>query len=84
METFRKYFFVILLAVIIAIVWGGVLVYSKRSFSTMNSNAELYTAPLNSSFDEETLRSVSERIDAAYAIPPSSFFDMTSNEELAD
>ncbi len=84
METFRKYFFIILLAVIIAIVWGGVLIYSKKSFSTMNPNAELYTNPLNPTFDEETLGSVSERIDDAYAIPPISFFGMTSNQEETD
>lgn len=81
MEIFRKYFFVILLSVLIAIVWGGVLIYSKRSFSTVNKNAELYTAPLSSSFDEEVLNSISERIDSGYAIPPKSFFGMVSNQE---
>lgn len=81
METFRKYFFIILLAVIIGIVWGGVLLYSKQNFSTINSNAELYTKPLSPKFDEEILNDVSERIKSGYAIQPESFFEMTIKEE---
>lgn len=84
MEIFRKYFFVILLAIIIAIVWGGVLIYSKRSFSTMNDNAKQYTEPLNPTFDEEVLNDVSKRIDSEYAIPPSSFFDMEKDQESSN
>jgi hypothetical protein len=81
METFRKYFFIILLAVIIAIVWGGVLLYSKQNFSTINPNAEQYTKPLSPKFDETILNDVSERIISGYAIPPESFFEMTTREE---
>ncbi len=81
METFRKYFFIILLAIIIGIVWGGVLIYSKQNFSTINSNAELYTKPLSPKFDETILNEVSERIKSSYAIQPESFFDMVVTEE---
>lgn len=81
METFRKYFVVILLSIIIAIVWGGVLIFSKKSFSTMNPNAENYTQPLAAKFDEEILDAVSERIESGFAIQPSSFFEMTEAED---
>lgn len=80
MEIFRKYFVVILLSIIIAIVWGGVLIFSKDSFSTLNPNAELYTKPLSHNFDSEVLKQVSERIENGFAIQPSSFFEMTENQ----
>lgn len=79
METFRKYFAVILLSIIIAIVWGGVLIFSKKSFSTINPNAESYTKPLAAKFDEDILKAVSERIGSGFAIQPSSFFEMTKD-----
>jgi len=81
METFRKYFFIILLAAIMGIVWAGVLVYSKQNFSTINTNTELYTKPLNPKFDEKILNEVSEKIKSSYAIQPESLFDMTTREE---
>jgi len=81
METFRKYFFIILLAVIIGIVWAGVLVYSKQNFSTINSNAETYTKPLNPKFDEKILKNVSQKIKSSYAIQPESFFEMVEKEK---
>ncbi len=81
METFRKYFFIILLAAIIGIVWGGILLYSKQNFSTINTNAELYTKPLSPKFDETVLKAVSDKIKSGYAIQPESFFDMTAKEE---
>ncbi len=79
MEVFRRYFVVILLSIIIAIVWGGVLIFSKESFSTLNPNAETYTKPLSPKFDEEILDAVSERIQNGFAIQPSSFFEMTKD-----
>lgn len=79
MEVFRRYFIVILLSIIIAIVWGGVLIFSKESFSSLNPNAETYTKPLSPKFDEEVLDAVSERIQNGFAIQPSSFFEMTKD-----
>lgn len=81
METFRKYFVIILLAIIIAIVWGGVLLYSRQNYSTINANAELYTKPLSPKFDETILKEVSDRIKSGYAIQPESFFEMTNKGE---
>ena len=84
MEIARKYIPIIVLTVTLVILWVGVLVSSKRSFSTINQNAEEYTKPLNSSFDEEVLNDVSKRIENTFAIPTSSFFDMVKTEESAD
>lgn len=81
METFRKYFVIILLSVIIAIVWGGIAVFSSKSLTTINPNAERYTKPLNPKFNEEILDLVSERIESGFAIQPDSFFEMTEGEE---
>jgi uncharacterized membrane protein YkgB len=84
MEIVRKYVPIIVLTIILVIVWVGILVFSKKSLSTINPKVEEYTAPLNSSFDEEVLNDVSKRIDDTYAIPPSSFFDMVNTEESAN
>lgn len=75
---------IIILTIILVILWVGVLVFSKQSSSTINPNAQEYTKPLNTSFDEEILNEVSKRIDDTYAIPPSSFFDMVKIEESAN
>jgi len=80
MEIFRKYFVVIILTIIIAIVWGGVLLVSNRTFSTLNPNAESYTKPLNSKFNEELLDTISERTRDSLAIPPESFFELNAED----
>ena len=76
MEIFRKYFVVIILTIIIAIVWGGVLLVSNRTFSTLNPNAETYTKPLNPKFNEDLLNDISERTEDTLAVPPSEFFEL--------
>ena len=81
MEYFRKYFVVIVLTAVIGIVWGGILILSKESFTTINPNAQNYTKPLNPTFDQETLDSVSERIKTGFAIQPLSFFEMEQEKE---
>lgn len=81
MEYFRKYFIIIILIVAIGIVWAGTLVFSKDTFTNINANAERYVAPLSSNFDSETLSTVSERIEAGFAIQPKSFFEMEDIEK---
>lgn len=81
MEYFRKYFIIIILTVAIAIVWGGVLVFSKESFTNINANAEKYVKPLSATFDSDTIEKVSERIKSGFAIQPKSFFEMEDIEK---
>ena len=76
MELFRRYFVIIVLLVMVVIIWGGIMLFSNRRFSTINPNAELYTKPLSSKFDEEILKTVSERTKESFPTLPSSFFEL--------
>lgn len=78
-DIFRRYFVVILLSVIILIIWGGVLLLSDKRHSTINANAEMYTKPLSSTFDEDVLNAVSKRTTDSFPILPSSFFELTTD-----
>lgn len=80
MEYFRKYFVIIILTVAIAIVWAGILVFSKDSFVSINSSAQMYATPLSPSFDSDTLDEISERIEKGFAIQPNSFFEMEDTQ----
>ncbi len=68
MEVFRKYFVVILLTIVVAIVWGGILLFSGRSSVSVNPNVEKYIKPLDAKFDEEILQEVSERAQESFPI----------------
>jgi len=81
MEYFRKYFVIIILIIAIGIVWAGTLVFSKDTFTDINASAEVYTKPLSSNFDSDTLKAVTERIEEGFAIQPESFFDMEDTEK---
>jgi hypothetical protein len=76
MEIFRKYFVVIILTVIVAIAWGGVVLVSNKTFSTLNPNAENYTKPISPTFNEELLNTISERTRDSFPVLPESFFDL--------
>jgi len=80
MEIFRKYFWVILLTVMVGIAWGGILLVSNKTFSTINPNAENYTKPLASKFDEELLNLISEKTKDSFPVLPESFFELNPED----
>jgi len=79
LEIFRRYFIVLLLAIIILIVWGGILLLSDKRHSTINPNAEVYTKPLEGTFNEEILDTVAKRTRDSFPILPSSFFELDAD-----
>ena len=80
MEIFRRYFVVILLTAIIVIVWGGILLLSDKKNSTINPNAQTYTKPLSPTFDGDVIKAVDERTEKSFPIPPTSFFELDSQD----
>jgi hypothetical protein len=82
MEIIKKYIVGIVLLLVIAIIWGGLLLISNRVFSEVNPNAETYTRPLNQNFDAETLEKISERTESSFPVLPSEFFDLTNPADL--
>ena len=52
----------------VAIVWGGILLFSGRSSVSVNPNVEKYIKPLDAKFDEEILQEVSERAQESFPI----------------
>jgi hypothetical protein len=79
MEVIKKYLFGIVLLLIVAIVWAGMLFISNRSYSTINPNAASYTKPLNTSFDIETVKKIQERTVKSFPVLPSEFFGLKSD-----
>ncbi|MDY0097460.1 MAG: hypothetical protein RBS01_03875 [Candidatus Dojkabacteria bacterium] len=79
LDIFRRYFIVLLLAIIILIVWGGIILLSDKRNSTLNPNAEIYTKPLNGTFNEEILDTVAKRTTDSFPILPSSFFELDTD-----
>lgn len=79
MEIVKKYITGIVLLIIVAIVWVGLLLISDKVFSEVNPNAQTYTKPLNKNFDTETLDKVNKRIADSFPILPSEFFNLKEN-----
>lgn len=79
MEVFRRYFVVILLTIIVAIVWGGILLFSGRTSTSINPNAEMYVKPLNPKFDEEVVEEVSNRAQESFPISTEDFRNLDTS-----
>jgi len=76
MEIVKRYIVGIVLLVIVAIIWVGLLVASDKMFSDLNPNASTYTKSLQKSFDLETLNKVSDRTTTSFPVLPSEFFKL--------
>ena len=80
MEIIKKNIVGIVLLLVIAIIWGGLLLISKRVFSEVNPNAQSYTKQLSKTFDTETLEKITKRTESSFPVLPSEFFDLTSED----
>jgi hypothetical protein len=79
MEILKNYTTGIVLLIVIAILWAGILLYSTRSYSEVNPNAQTYAKPLNKEFDLETLEKVQERTRRSFPVLPAEFFNLKSD-----
>lgn len=80
MEIIKKNIVGVVLLLVIAIIWGGLLLISKKVFSEVNPNAQSYTKPLSKNFDTETLEKITERTESSFPVLPSEFFDLTNED----
>ena len=79
MELFKKYFIVILLTAIIAIVWGGILLVSNKKGSTIREGVQEYTQPLKATFNGEIIEEVNQRTKDSFTILPDKFYKLDKN-----
>lgn len=76
MEVLKKYMLVIVLLIVVVIAWIGTFFFSKQQFVPINPNATIYTKPLKTTFDKESLQKVDERTKNSFPVLPSEFFEL--------
>lgn len=80
MEILKRYTTGIVLLIVVAVIWIGLLLISDRVFSEVNPNAQTYTKPLKKNFDTEALDNVSKRMESSFPVLPSEFFELTRED----
>lgn len=79
MDLIKKSFFTLLLLLVVVLVWVGAVIYFKASHKDVNPNAASYTKQIKKSFDEETLKLVTDKTEKSFSVSPSEFLSLTES-----
>jgi len=73
MSLIKRILPVLIFLLVVTIAWVGFSIYFQSIDLDIDANATNYTKPINSSFDTETLDSITKRTDESFPVSPQEF-----------
>ena len=79
-EIVKKYMSAIILLFVIAIIWGGLVLFFDTQESGSNVGVGIYKSSLKNNFDNETLEDMDERVIKTLPVSPKEFINLKKKD----